>query len=60
MVLENHALASEYLPTTTGFFFGSTEYDEWYFRDLESTVEIIDNALSKISDDWSFCYQSSW
>lgn len=60
MVLENHALASEYLPTTSGFFFGSTDYDEWYFQDLQSTVEIIDNALSKVSDDWTFSYQSSW
>lgn len=60
MVLDNHALASEYLPTTSGFFFGSTEYDEWYFQDLQSTVEIIDNALSNIGDEWTFSYQSSW
>jgi len=60
MVLDNHALASEHLPTTSGFFFGSTEYDEWYFQDLQSTVEIIDNALSKIGDEWTFSYQSSW
>lgn len=60
MVLDNHALASEHLPTTSGFFFGSTEYDELYFQDLQSTVEIIDNALSKIGDEWTFTYQSSW
>lgn len=60
MVLGNHALASEYLPTASGFFFGTTDYDEWYYKDLESTVEIIDNALSKISDEWTFAYQSSW
>lgn len=60
MVLDNHALASEYLPTTSGFFFGSTDYDEWYYKDLESTVKIIDNALSKIPDSWTFAYQSSW
>jgi len=60
MVLGNHALASEYLPTSSGFFFGSTDYDEWYYKDLESTVEIIDKALSKISNEWTFAYQSSW
>ncbi|MBV5279989.1 MAG: hypothetical protein J0651_01590 [Actinobacteria bacterium] len=60
MVLGNHALASEYLPTASGFFFGTTDYDEWYYKDLESTVAIIDNALSKISDEWTFAYQSSW
>lgn len=60
MVLENHDLASEHLPTSAGFFFGSQDYDEWYFHDLENTVQIIDNALSKVSDEWSFSYQSSW
>jgi hypothetical protein len=60
MVLGNHALASEHLPTASGFFFGSTDYDEWYYKDLESTVDIIDNALSKISNEWTFAYQSSW
>jgi hypothetical protein len=60
MVLGNHALASEHLPTTSGFFFGSTDYDEWYYKDLELTVDIIDNALSKVSDAWTFAYQSSW
>ena len=59
-VLGNHALASEHLPTTSGFFFGTTDYDEWYFQDLQSTIDIIDNALSKISDEWTFAYQSSW
>ena len=29
------------------FFFGSVEYDEWYFEDLEYTVEKIDELLKK-------------
>lgn len=58
-VLADRDLAKELLPTTSGFFFGSTEYDEYYFRDLEATVEIINNALS-MPDDWEFEYRSSW
>jgi hypothetical protein len=58
-VLLQPAVADEELPTQQGFFFGSYEYDEWYFGDLKQTVEIIDNALS-VSDDWSFYYSSSW
>ena len=59
MVLADHSLAAELLPTGEGFFFGSTEYDEYYYSDLEDTVEIINNALS-MGDHWDFYYQSSW
>lgn len=58
-VLENREKASELLPTASGFFFGSTDYDEYYFQDLEQTVEIIDAAL-ELPPSWDFEYRSSW
>jgi hypothetical protein len=58
-VLADHSKADELLSTQSGFFFGSTEYGEWYFQDLEDTVSILENCLS-MGDDWSFYYQSSW
>ena len=58
-VLDNHDLAESLLPTSSGFFFGGTEYDDWYFKDLEDTVKIIDDAL-KLPDQWDFNYRSSW
>jgi hypothetical protein len=58
-VLKNRDSASENLPTASGFFFGSTEYDDWYFNSLEDTIGIIDAAL-KLPNDWQFEYQSSW
>lgn len=58
-VLADHNLAEELLPTSDGFFFGSTEYDEWYFGDLMQTVEMLEKAL-RMPDDWDFEYQSSW
>jgi hypothetical protein len=58
-VLEDKSLADELLPTQSGFFFGGTEYEEYYFNDLRKTIEIIDNALA-LPEDWSFEYQSSW
>ena len=61
--LEFKDKASEILPTTEGFFFGGTDYDEWYFQGLEETVEIIDNALEGVDEDdfnTSFYYQASW
>lgn len=58
-VLENNSLCDELLPTQSGFFFGSTEYDDYYFGDISETVDILESALA-IGDDWDFAYQSSW
>lgn len=37
-VLKNSDLAPELLPTQDGFFFGGTQYDDWYFKDLRTTI----------------------
>lgn len=59
LVLTVPVRAEEILPTGAGFFFGSTDYDEWYFRGLEKTIGIIDRCLS-MPDHISFSYQASW
>ena len=56
-VLKNHDLAEELLPAREGFFFGSTEYDEYYFDNLKATKKILEAALK---DGGYFHYQSSW
>ena len=58
-VLAFRHLAVECLPAQSGFFFGGTDYDEWYFADLENTVKIIDDCLA-LPESWEFEYQSSW
>ncbi len=58
-VLADTKEIEELLPTTSGFFFGATNYDEYYFNDLELTIEIIDKCL-KLSENWDFEYHSSW
>ena len=58
-VLAFRELATAQLPPASGFFFGNAEVDEWYYRDLEETVKIID-ACQALPDDWSIEYQSSW
>lgn len=47
------------LPTTSGFFFGSTEYDTSYWMDIEETIKTLNRALS-MPESWDFYYQSSW
>lgn len=48
------------LPTSAGFFFGSTDYDEDYRDDLRQTVKGLDRALTDFNDEWEFRYSSSW
>ena len=38
--------ASELMPTSEGFFFGSQEYDQYYFDDLKETKEKIDDLVT--------------
>lgn len=60
-VLADPSQAPELLPTCSGFFFGGTEYDEWYLETLTSTVIIINEALEKFNPrQWDFYYTSSW
>lgn len=49
------------LPTTEGFFFGSSDYDDWYKHDLEYTVRLLTEAFNNPQyDNCSFEYNSSW
>lgn len=60
-VLEDPKLAEKLLPPQGGFFFGSTEIDDWYFQDLKSTISQIDRVLSnKQAQGCDFYYQASW
>jgi hypothetical protein len=49
----------EDLEPTAGFFFGSYNKDEWYYKDLKDTVEGLDKVLA-LPDEYSFTYQASW
>lgn len=59
-VLANRDNADNILPTASGFFFGGTEYDEWYFKDLEDTLPELKELLDPKWKSWDFEYHSSW
>ena len=66
-VLADHSLAETLLPTQSGFFFGSTRYDEYYFDEIERTIKIIEPVIKfikhKLEIDsyiWEVYYQASW
>jgi hypothetical protein len=58
-VRDDNSKAEELLPSASGFFFGGTEYDEWYFNDINHTIEIIEECLADEGAD-DFEYSSSW
>ncbi len=54
---------AELLPATSGFFFGSTDYDSYYLDSVKSTLESLNKILSideKELERWEFSYHSSW
>ena len=66
-VLRNHKKADELLPSTSGFFFGSTEYNSYYFDDLKETEEELFKLIKEYKKldestrfDVNFYYESSW
>ena len=65
-VKENPKDAEGLLPTQGGFFFGSTEYDEFYLNDIEDTIKILERVISEAKENEKkkiysdYYYQSSW
>lgn len=50
--------AHNILPTQSGFFFGGTSYDAYYFEDLANAVKFIYKLNP--TDTQEFSYQASW
>ena len=57
-------VAAELLPTASGFFFGDTDYDEYYFQQIDWTAKRLAEILTKLPDGGmrgvDFYYNSSW
>lgn len=49
------------LETQSGFFFGSTDYDDWYREDLKETIKQVQQILDAPGlDAVRFIYVASW
>jgi hypothetical protein len=65
-VVEDPTLGEELLPTRNGFFFGGTEYDEYYLQTIQQTIDIIEPLLdelklaSEMEEYPEVYYSSSW
>lgn len=59
--IEDPSVAMEVLPTESGFFFGSTDYDQWYYEDIKYTTETIRTILDTTDFEKEMIYYiSSW
>ena len=53
--------ADDILPVSEGFFFGSYEYDEYYYEQVQYTYDLLDRLLSNEKfKEFDFAYDSSW
>lgn len=60
-VLGDRNIAPTLLPTQTGFFFGSTDYDNLYFNDVQETIVMIDKIMKGFDPMiWNLSYRVSW
>lgn len=58
LTLEGVEYAIEHLPSRSGFFFGNTEYDDYYVLELENTVEQINDTLDTLNCEYGFALNS--
>ena len=55
------ALAEDLLPTVGGFFFGSTEYDDYYFSKINDAIKILQEIIDTTNfDTEDIIYHASW
>ena len=61
-VLADRDKASELLAPASGFFFGDTVIDDWYWNELIRTEAELTELLKlpEIGSVWYFYYQASW
>lgn len=60
-VIVNSDEIAALLPTQGGFFFGETEYDNWYMRGVEDTIDILTRVLETTDFEKEMVYYvSSW
>lgn len=58
LTYEGMKFASEHLPSSSGFFFGNTDYNDYYVWDVEDTVKQINDTLDTLNCEYGFALNS--
>jgi hypothetical protein len=61
-VYEDTSVVEDLLPPTPGFFFGSTEVDEYFYREVCNTIETFEELLTEDGGQTAcdYYYEASW
>ena len=59
-VLGNHSLAESLMPCTSGFFFGGDDYDDWYYEQLQVTVDNLEPVIEAAEEHDHYIYSDWW
>lgn len=63
LVLDNKGdtdFAMAHLPTQSGFFFGSTEYDDWYYHNVEDCIKQLTDLINSLEEGDKVLFSFSW
>ena len=53
--------AKEILPTQSGYFFGGTDYDEFYFDEVKVAANLMQSFLDNFDfENYQLVYRASW
>ena len=62
--IEDPSVAEDLLPSADGFFFGSTDYDEYYLQDILQTIELLKPEVEAVYENGmyepEYYYRPSW
>lgn len=59
--IKDSSVCEELLPSTSGFFFGGTNYDQYYYDDVKYTYDMLTELLAEEEADRAdYEYHSSW
>ena len=60
-IITNRQLCEKLLPCQDGFFFGNTQYDQWYLDSIRRTQQVLERILRETDFETQMIYyQSSW
>lgn len=61
LIVKDSSIAEKLLPSCEGFFFGGTDYNEYYVDDIKNTIDIITRTLETTDFEKEMIYYvSSW